>query len=246
MTLTDTNQVLPAGVSQAEVPQKPTELQEIRFIINEKVLEALRIEDLSINQMFILLAMDAGNIPLLDKYDDNNSNRRVLIEDYQYLLIHGYFSESGAESKIMYDITDKGREFVSLIKHYFEFKDEEETETDAKLRLLAEQYLEIFPKIKLPSGKYARAAIPEIAKKLKVFKTKNKPVFKKFYGFELTNEDIFEAAKLYVKRYERTNYQFMVTSSYFIQKNEKSPLADEIIAMKQGLSKIVNKFEKQI
>ena len=89
-------------------------------------------------------------------------------------------------------------------------------------------------------------APPEIEKKLKTFKRTYKPYFKKHFGAPLTNEDILAATKNYVKRYAKSGYQFMVTSSYFIQKNEKSALADELIVIRQGLTKLVDKFEKQI
>lgn len=245
MTLTTTNSILPPGISQESPTEDSKELQTVFITVNDKVLELLKEEDLDINQLFIMLAMDENKIPLLDKYDNNNEKKKVLILEYQDLQIHGFLAASGPESTVMFDITDKGREFVCLIKGYFDDQ-EEEKESAAELRKLAADYLEVFPKIKLPSGKYARVASPEIEKKLSTFKKKYKPYFKKSFDTQLTNEEILQATKNYVNRYAKTGYLYMVTSSYFIQKNEKSALADELIAIRQGLTQVKDKFEKQL
>lgn len=220
------------------------EQEPILLTVNSKVLEVLAEEQLDINMLFILFALDRDRIDLLDKYDENNEKRKVLLLEYQHLEVRGYVSQSDSESNVLYDITKKGQDLVQICSLHFEEPEEKESPSD--LKKLAEEYLEIFPKIKLPSGKYARVALPEIEKKLKIFKRTYKPSFKKYYGFVLTDEDILQATRAYVKRYAATRYQFMVTSSYFIQKNEKSALADEILAMKQGLASNTDKFEKQL
>ena len=165
MTLTTTNSILPPGVAQESPTEEPKELQTVYLTVNDKVLELLKEEGLDINQLFIMLAMYEDKIQLLDKYDEHNEKKKVLILEYQDLQIHGFLAASGPESTVTFDITDKGREFVCLIKGYFDDQ-EEEKESAAELRKLAADYLEVFPKIKLPSGKYARVASPEIEKKL--------------------------------------------------------------------------------
>ncbi len=206
---------------------------QVGLLINSKVLAILKKERMDINQLFIMLALYNDYIELLDIYDNESTSKKVLIMEYQDLQIHG-FIQSCKENK-MFEITEKGKAFVEEIKPLLE-PTEEETENAAKLRELCEKYLLIFPKIKLPSNKYARVNVLEIEKKMKTWLRTYRPFFKKNYKFKLTHEDILNATSAYVGRYVKTGYLYMATSSYFIQKDEKSALADEILAMKQGLN----------
>lgn len=184
------------------------------------------------NKLFILLAMQENANPLLDLYDKNNTNKKVMIFDYQDLLIHGLIESS--DSNKLYQLSERGKEVVELIKPLFQV-DAETKESEARLKQLCQDYLLVFPKIKLPSGKYARVSSVEIEKKLKAWMRTYRPMFKKEHNLKITEEIILNATKAYVTRYAKDNYRFMVTSSYFIQKNEKSALADEILALKQGI-----------
>lgn len=74
-------------------------------------------------------------------------------------------------------------------------------------------YREIFPKGILGSGKPARASIPDLRKKFTDF----------FKVYDYDWETIIKATVEYVKQKENT--QFMMTSAYFILKNDQSELA---------------------
>lgn len=209
--------------------------QRIPLSIDYKVIKTLKSEKIDINQLFILLAMYDNNTFLLDLYDDNNADQEVMIMQYQPLYIHGFIEDSeGAE---LYQLSTKGKEFVENVKPLLEIEEEEQTKAQ-NFKKLCKDYLEIFPKIKLPSGKYARTNIVEIEKKMKTFLSVYKKRFKADYGTELTDAEILQATKAYVDRFAKDGYKFMVTSSYFIQKNEKSALADELYAGRDGLNKI--------
>lgn len=71
------------------------------------------------------------------------------------------------------------------------------------------QYIEEFPPIKLPSGKYARQSPANIKPKMENF-INNFPE----YDFEL----IIRATRIYVNEYSKQDYNFMRNSSYFISK----------------------------
>jgi hypothetical protein len=73
------------------------------------------------------------------------------------------------------------------------------------------EYREIFPDLKLPSGKYARDA----AKNLEV----NFRWFFKTYTYDWNT--IMEATKKYIREYEQNSYNYMRTCKYFIKKQEK-------------------------
>jgi hypothetical protein len=71
-----------------------------------------------------------------------------------------------------------------------------------------DEYLDIFPKFKLPSGKYARSDKKNLENNFKWF----------FETHEYSWDTILEATKMYVDEYERTGYKYMRTSQYFIRK----------------------------
>jgi hypothetical protein len=73
---------------------------------------------------------------------------------------------------------------------------------------MVQKYLDIFPKIKLPSGKQARAD----KRNIRV----NFDWFFKTYSYDW--ETVIKATSHYVDEYERKNYMYMKTSQYFISK----------------------------
>jgi hypothetical protein len=73
-----------------------------------------------------------------------------------------------------------------------------------------EKYLLQFPKIKLPSGKPARADMRNIETCFKWF----------FENHSYSWETILEATSRYVHEYEAKGYKFMQTSQYFIRKQQ--------------------------
>jgi len=209
--------------------------EKIHIILNKEILTELKKEKLNINHLFVLFGSYHEALDLLDAYDARTSDSEVLVFDYEYLMLHGFLEVS--DKGILFQISAKGKEFVEKI---FELMGtvEEAKEEEQNIKKLCQDYLELWPKVKLPSQKYARVSILEIEKKMKSWLKANKSLFKKEYGVKLTDQDILDATKAYIDRYAKNGYKFMVTSSYFIQKNEKSALADELIARKQGLDKI--------
>lgn len=245
MTLADTNSIIPVGVAQTAAPEETKDSQQTLITINPEIIKFLHKEDLSVDQLFVLKALYDGHISLLNQYDRNNDDKRILVFVYQPMFMHG-FLENGTENTI-YQISDKGRKFVEQILTYSEESHEDAKTSIKLLRELSQSYLELFPdKTKLPSGVYARVNINEVEKKMKAFKANYKKLFKEYYNITFTDQDILDATRAYIARYAKTKYMYMMNSSYFIQKKEKSALADEILAMKQGINKTVNKFEKQI
>jgi hypothetical protein len=79
------------------------------------------------------------------------------------------------------------------------------------------EYREMFPNKRLPSKELGRQSPSELADKFVKF-------FKKYpqYDWEL----ILDATDYYVNYYKKVGFKFMVTSSYFIMKNDTSKLAD--------------------
>jgi hypothetical protein len=214
-----------------EISEEKLENQRVFMLVTPQLLKILAGEKMDINQLFILLAMHDDYISLLDIYDKNSTRTRVMLMDYQTLVLHGFIRDS--DSVKLYDLTEKGKSFLEKVLPLMEVAEEEKI-TEAAIKQLCQDYLMLFPKIKLPSGKYARVSSVEIEKKMKAWLRTYGPMFKK-EGLKITGEHILTATKNYITRYAKDGYKFMVTSSYFIQKNEKSALADEILAIKDGL-----------
>jgi hypothetical protein len=87
------------------------------------------------------------------------------------------------------------------------------------------KYKEMFPNIKLPSGKAARAATGNLEKNFRWF----------FENYEYKWPIIFQATAKYINDHQEQNWKFMRTSQYFIRKDNLSDLADYCeIAMTGG------------
>lgn len=104
-------------------------------------------------------------------------------------------------------------------------------------------YLEIFPKIKLPTGKPARSNINEVFEAF--------DWFWKTYGAEYSWDIILKATEAYVSTYEKSNWMYMRTSKYFIRKQNSdktwiSDLAEQCQMVKDGLDNDVEKFKDNV
>ena len=73
-----------------------------------------------------------------------------------------------------------------------------------------EEYVNIFPNRKLPSGKYARVATKNLDTAFKWF----------FENYNYDWEIIIKATEKYVDEYSVRNYNYMMTSQYFIKKQK--------------------------
>ncbi len=71
-------------------------------------------------------------------------------------------------------------------------------------------YLELWPRIKLPSGKPARSDKRNIETKFKWF----------FANYSYSWDMVLKATQMYVEEYEAKGYKFMRTSEYFIRKSD--------------------------
>jgi hypothetical protein len=82
------------------------------------------------------------------------------------------------------------------------------------------QYLDLFPKGKLPSGKLARSDRKNIKTSFEWF----------FKNHEYTWDVVIRATALYVDEYEKKNYMYMKTSQYFISKMNPDRTRDSELA----------------
>ena len=71
-----------------------------------------------------------------------------------------------------------------------------------------QEYVDIFPNRKLPSGKYAKTTAKNLESAFRWL----------FDTYDFSWELILEATEKYVKDYEMRNFEYMRTSQYFIRK----------------------------
>lgn len=134
------------------------------------------------------------------------------------------------------EITEKGKELIEELEGIFIGKE------DGKDYIT--EYLEIFPGIRLPSGKLARGNYRDIEDAFHWF-------FKNYKGY--TWDTILKATRHYVQEYALKDYQFMRTAKYFIKKADStransSELADYCAIIVSGNYKdaIDNNFNESV
>jgi hypothetical protein len=140
-------------------------------------------------------------------------------------------------------LTDKAIIVVQQVEEFFKTQ---KKKTSASLMgpefiKKIKEYSEIFPKFKLPSGKYARTNIKTLESTFRWF----------FNNFDYEWETILTAAKNYVEEYEMNNYKYMRTSQYFVRKQNQdktydSELADYCEALINGVDEQKNHFKERV
>jgi hypothetical protein len=101
------------------------------------------------------------------------------------------------------NLTTKGKEMIDLITTHIPAGKVVVKSFDA------DQYLSVFPRGKLPSGKAARANKKVINEAFTWF----------FKNYDYTWDTVMSATTMYVDEYENKNYLYMKNSQYFIRKN---------------------------
>jgi hypothetical protein len=102
-------------------------------------------------------------------------------------------------------------------------------------------YREVFPNIKLPSGKPARNNVKMLSESFRWL----------FETYDYTWEQIIKATKMYVNEYRDAQYMYMQTSQYFICKQDKhkvksSTLADYCDMIKDGIETESKHFKENV
>ena len=102
-------------------------------------------------------------------------------------------------------------------------------------------YREIFPAKKLPSGKPARNNVKALGEAFRWF----------FETYDHTWEEVHKATRMYVNEYRDADYMYMQTSQYFICKQDKhrvkhSTLADYCDMIIEGVSTEDDHFKEKV
>jgi hypothetical protein len=108
------------------------------------------------------------------------------------------------------ELTSKSLIFMEEINGYFK-RTKKKTSQDLMGQDFVrniEKYVEIFPNIKLPSGKYARVNAKNLEAPFRWF----------FENYDYSWEEINKATERYVDEFSIRRYEFMRTAQYFVRK----------------------------
>ena len=156
------------------------------------------------NQCMILFAFDEGITP--SNCED---------ADLSTLFKEGYMHENKS-------ITLEGKKIIITLNNYFTVN---KKKTSKQLlgksgSLNIEQYRAIFPAGKLPSGVPARNNVKILTENFRWF----------FSEYDYTWEEIIKSTKMYVNEYRDSEYLYMMTSQYFISKQNKHKVITSLLA----------------
>lgn len=160
----------------------------------EDIFNKLIKNDLSPNQLYLLWCK---------KYKLTTAFNMNIALEYKRLEV-GEWLDANQE------LTSKSIILVQEIESFFKIS-KKKTSTDIlgdNFICRIEEYLQIFPKFKLPSGKYARSDKKNLENNFRWF----------FENHSYDWETVINATKMYVDDYERQGYKYMRTSQYFIRK----------------------------
>ena len=140
-------------------------------------------------------------------------------------------------------LTVKGKKIIAKFENYF-VKAKKRTSIQLmgkKFNLKLNEYREIFPASKLPSGKPARVNVRTLENSFRWF----------FETYDFTWDEIINATRMYVNEYRDKQYMYMKTSQYFIAKEDKnkvksSDLADYCDMIRDGVDTEEEHFKEKV
>ncbi len=156
----------------------------------------------------------------------------------------GLISEGFIEKQeSSYTLTPKAKALITKLDNYF-VKAKKKTNIQLmgkEFNNKIEEYRNIFPAGKLPSGSPARQNVKALTESFRWF----------FETYDHNWDVIIKATKMYVNEYRATNYKYMKTSQYFVAKQDKhrvkhSELADYCDMINDGVQTEVHHFKERV
>ena len=140
-------------------------------------------------------------------------------------------------------LTAEGKKIIVKFENYF-VKAKKKTNIQLMGKKFSEklnEYREIFPANKLPSGKPARVNVRTLENSFRWF----------FENYDFNWDEIINATKMYVNEYRDAQYMYMKTSQYFVFKEDKnkvksSDLADYCDMIRDGVEPEDNHFKEKV
>ena len=160
-----------------------------------------------------------------------------------FLVKAGYVDQHKKENKLSYTITKEGKSIIRKYNNYF-IKAKKKTNIQLMGKDFAqklEEYRNIFPAGRLPSGKPGRQNVRSLETAFRWF----------FENYEFTWDEIMKASRMYVNEFEDKQFLYMKNSQYFVSKQDKhkvkqSDLADYCDMIKDGVIDQPNHFKDRV
>ena len=194
-----------------------------------EIFQKITEEKITPNQMLLLYSIkEKTQVPILIPKDELPN------------LIELGFVE---KNESVYTLTSKAKLLITKLDNYF-IKSKKQTNIQLMgkdFTAKIEEYRNIFPAGKLPSGKPGRQNVKALAENFRWF----------FETYDHSWEAIIKATKMYVNEYRATDYKYMMTSQYFISKQDKhkvkvSELADYCDMINDGVQTAVHHFKEKV
>jgi hypothetical protein len=190
----------------------------------QKILKA----NLTPNQALILFGIKQGI-----------SLKQTTNKEKYELVLNGYLEKKDDK----YIMTQEAKLICIKLDNYF-VKAKKKTDIQLMGKNFVDKinnYREIFPAKKLPSGKPARNNVKALGEAFRWF----------FETYDYTWDDVIKATKMYVNEYRDAQYMYMQTSQYFICKQDKhrvkhSTLADYCDMILEGVSTEDDHFKENV
>ena len=190
----------------------------------QKILKA----NLTPNQALILFGIKQGI-----------SLKQTTNKEKYELVLNGYLEKKDDQ----YIMTQEAKLICIKLDNYF-VKAKKKTDIQLMGKNFVDKinnYREIFPAKKLPSGKPARNNVKALGEAFRWC----------FETYDYTWDDVIKATKMYVNEYRDAQYMYMQTSQYFICKQDKhrvkhSTLADYCDMILEGVSTEDDHFKENV
>lgn len=165
----------------------------------KEIFDIISSKGLNPNQYYLLTCMT-----------DNIQTKKINIALELQSLVYNEYVIVTKDDKLI--LTDKAKKLVKQIESLFikDAKNAAGNKLGDNYEKNIQTYNEMFPSIKLPTGKYARTNVNNLKNAFKWF----------FDNFEYDWSIIMLATERYIYEYETNNYKFMRTSQYFIRKQD--------------------------
>ena len=141
------------------------------------------------------------------------------------------------------ELTIKAKKVITRFENYFV-----RAKKRTNIQLMGKEFLkrineyrDIFPAGKLPSGKPGRVNVKTLENSFRWF----------FENYDFSWDEVIDATKMYVNAYRDNDYMYMKTSQYFISKQDKSKvrtsdLADYCDMIRDGVQTEEDHFKEKV
>lgn len=141
------------------------------------------------------------------------------------------------------ELTIKAKKVITRFENYFV-----RAKKRTNIQLMGKEFLkrineyrDIFPAGKLPSGKPGRVNVKTLENSFRWF----------FENYDFSWDEVIDATKMYVNAYRDNDYMYMKTSQYFICKTDKykvkhSELADYCDMIRDGVEIQDDHFKEKV